>query len=49
MLKEVGGSVVVSDSEQDHSKTVTVLVVAAVLSFLLYGYRRFWQECRGDY
>ena len=48
-IREVKGSVVIEDMEEDYTKMVTMLTLLGLGSSLLYCYRRFWEECRGDY
>ena len=51
-LREVRGSVVSEELEppgRDRSSLLTVLVLAAVGTSLLCGYKKFWEKCRGDY
>ena len=49
MMREVEGSVVIEDMEEDYTRMVTMLTLVGLGSSLLYCYRRFWEECRGDY
>ena len=49
-MREVEGAFVVEDiKEEDNTRVVTLMAVVLVCSSMMYGYRKFWEECRGEY
>ena len=51
-LREVRGSIVsekMERTEEDRSPLLAVLVLAAVGTSIICGYKKFWEKCRGDY